>query len=321
MTTGQELHAAAAQGRWDPLYAFTTENIGGYLRTLGTVGPRVLTVAASGDHLLNAALLGGRDFELFDVNSRTAWWTELKLAALRVLPFDEFRTFFLREADGGGRLNRAALDVALFQRLLPRLSQGCRSFFLEQYRAAEGDGAALRNGPLFNNRYDSNARKETANLYLDDRRAYDTLKELVPHLRWRFRHCCVRSLAQAAASRRFDVILLSNIADYLPALFAEGPSPLRQFVAEVVAPLAGRLSERGQLAAAYVYGISGVDGAAARSEVDSADARASYFAPFGGRLRELSFAGVQPGTVDRLIMVGGAGELAEEEALKAGKDG
>ena len=50
------------------IYSFTTENISGYFNYLDFKNKNVLTVSASGDHIINAFYKGARSVTGFDIN-------------------------------------------------------------------------------------------------------------------------------------------------------------------------------------------------------------------------------------------------------------
>ena len=60
------------------IYSFTTENIAGYFEYLDFTNKNVLTVAASGDHIINAFYKGAEEVYGFDINYLALIFTELK---------------------------------------------------------------------------------------------------------------------------------------------------------------------------------------------------------------------------------------------------
>ena len=72
---------------------FTTENIAGYYKYLDFSNKNVLTVSASGDHIINAFYKGAQQVCGFDINYLSLLYTELKLVALLNLEYKEFLQF------------------------------------------------------------------------------------------------------------------------------------------------------------------------------------------------------------------------------------
>ena len=74
------------------IYMHSNENLKEYVSDLQ--GKRVLTVAASGDHLFSALLAGATSIDIFDVNKFTLMYVELRLYALKYLnPVDLIHFF------------------------------------------------------------------------------------------------------------------------------------------------------------------------------------------------------------------------------------
>jgi hypothetical protein len=75
------------------LYAFTTENIMEYLPMLKAEGKRCLTVAASGDHVINLLMAGAREVVCFDTVEAAGEITALKMQALADLKWKSAKHF------------------------------------------------------------------------------------------------------------------------------------------------------------------------------------------------------------------------------------
>ena len=80
------------------LYPFTNENIKGYYSKINFKNKNVLTVTASGDHALNALLLGANCVETFDSNPLAKYYSELKIAGIKTLSLEEFILFFYNKS-------------------------------------------------------------------------------------------------------------------------------------------------------------------------------------------------------------------------------
>jgi hypothetical protein len=292
--------------RWGKIYAFTTENIAGYLPLFGRLGPRVLCVCGSGDQLLNSLLFGGREFTLFDINREASFWLELKLAALKTLTLAEFRRFFLRFDQNSGRLSAQALNYETYAELRSQLPGPAGKFWEEAYRSASYKGSDLRNSSLFNNQYDENSLKLKSNLYLTDTRTYLKARTALQGSRIRFVESCVTELAGKLDRECFDAVFLSNIADYAESLFGT-KEPLSRFIKEAVLPLLEHLNRQGQMLAAYVYAVS-KDGAVNqhfRSEVDCPARRREVLAGLSRKTCEFCFPSVIKGAEDLAVVIDG----------------
>jgi hypothetical protein len=285
------------------LYAFTTENLGGYMERVVKRQGAVLCVAGSGDHLLNALFCGASRAAAFDLNPRALWWCELKLSAVHRLSLREYLDFFLRH-DSGGAPNPRALDRSVFDRLACGLSGPARDFFEECYRGSGGRGSCLRQSKIFNNRHDNNELKIGCNPYLQSEDAFLSLKEELSRGGVVLYSGSASDMVQRTGGETFDLILLSNIADYTHELYPDFSSPLQRFTDEVLRPLAGLLCPDGILCAAYLYSVDDQpQGAALHSQIDDAFLRQRLFSQAGFQYEELSFPSVMPGKKDAVILL------------------
>ena len=291
-------------GRDGQIYSFTTEHLRGYLPLLCRRGSSVLTVCGSGDQILNCALLGARHVAGFDLNIRALYWAELKIAAARRLGMTEFLEFFLLEEGCGGGKKSAALGYDRFLALAPDLSPACREFFERRYLDCRGCGAALRASPLFNLRHDVNFLKIRGNSYLQDPESFGELQDRLAGCSWRLFTACVTDVA-VRLNERYDLILLSNIADYAGGLFADDELCLGRFARRVIGPLGRHLNRGGIIAAAYIYARR--CGKCARREnhgrIDDPGLRTGALRLPGFSYSELSFPGMIAGEDDAVILL------------------
>jgi hypothetical protein len=268
--------------QWDQLYGFTTENLGGYL-PVRLNGRRALTVAGSGDHLINLALSGARQITTFDINIAALYWSELKNAAVCHLSREHFLQAFMRPG--------ILLEQAI-QMLASALTPAAADFFRAARRRY---GATLRESPLFNNAHDVPAQKLSSNPYLATDESYLRAREGLQSAEILFLHASAYQLAQSERGE-FDYILLSNIADYL----ARDNEALEKFVVEIVYPLHLRLSPGGLLGAAYLY-TPEIHGGAPRCAIDVPHRRAKALRRFS--VIESEFLSVSGIGLDRMVYV------------------
>ena len=79
---------------YSKIYAFTTENIAAYYSGIDFKDKRILTICSSGDHILNACLLGCKKIDCFDINIFTRYYMFLKFSAIKALSYQEYNVFF-----------------------------------------------------------------------------------------------------------------------------------------------------------------------------------------------------------------------------------
>ena len=283
------------------IYPFTTERLDLSLRALPLEDANVCTVNGSGDQLINLALLGSRKILSFDCNLYALFWAELKLAALKALAFEEFCAFFFIESSPRIKHSKV-LSPETYQQIRASLGAGARLFFDTLLLSGSTSGMEIRTGALFTRRRDSLELATRCNLYLQSERLYTLAKRSAIASEVRFLNCSAYDLA-GTLTEHFDVILLSNLADY--AHFASGSKvgALTYFVDNLVVPLFGKLRPGGILAAAYLYETSAAPRENYRSEIDVPQIRQAVFAKYFNQFFETSFPGVEPQTFDSLLMV------------------
>jgi hypothetical protein len=73
-----------------PTFDFTNENVAAYMPHLARGAKSGLVVAASGDHVINAAMNGVRDITAFDIDKYALKYTQKKLNDISLLSYNEF---------------------------------------------------------------------------------------------------------------------------------------------------------------------------------------------------------------------------------------
>jgi len=273
-------------GRYSKLYAFTTENIGGYYLQTSFLKKKVLTVCGSGDHVLNAILLGSNEIDTFDINILTYYFLKLKIAAVKTLSYTEFLDYFLLEN------NLSAMNYKLFQKMKKELESEILTFWEILYRDVEYDGRKLRNSSLFHNLYDTNEKKLMSNPYLK-KENFTKLKEKIDLSKVTFIESSLLNLKDKC-KKNYDLIFLSNISDYLNLMFSN--NLLENYREKIVAPLTRKLNRNGKLYFIYQYDIGNE-----RSIVDNIEEVKKIFL----NVRELSFPSVVgENKQDRILYIG-----------------
>jgi hypothetical protein len=80
------------------VYAFSTENLKEVdAPNINYINKSILGILGSGDHIINSIISGAKSYIGFDVSFLACFFTELKLAALKYLDYDEFINFYARE--------------------------------------------------------------------------------------------------------------------------------------------------------------------------------------------------------------------------------
>ena len=79
-----------APKEYQSTFLVTNEPIAQYYNIFPIKNGRVLTVASSGDHILQAVCNGANIIDAFDNNKIALYFTKLKIAAVKALNQDEF---------------------------------------------------------------------------------------------------------------------------------------------------------------------------------------------------------------------------------------
>ena len=162
------------------IYSFTTENISGYFEQLQFTNKDVLTVAASGDHIINSFYKGAKTAIGFDINYLALIFTELKLVALENLDYKEFMNFFMINDEDDIEKNQNALNYTIYiNKLRKYLLKSTAENWDILYQNFNNNGYDLRNSYIFNNKYDNNSVKISSNLYLKSEVEYNKAKERI----------------------------------------------------------------------------------------------------------------------------------------------
>jgi MoaA/NifB/PqqE/SkfB family radical SAM enzyme/dephospho-CoA kinase len=260
-------------GKFAPIYRFTTENLS-YLPILEIKGKKVLTVGGSYDHAIDLALLGAKTVENIDVNLCAKYYAQLKRKALLHLDFEVFKSFF---GD-----SPKVFDFKIYSLLKPFLdfeSNFFENFFEEIFNKFEHDGKKLFESSYFHNR--SNQDFLNHSLYLRNEENYLKARE---NLRKQEFIWHSQSILESDDIGSFDIILLSNIADYSHKMFT-GDNHAEIFKDKVVSPWLSHLEPNGKIMFAYVFDSQNILGSDKRNHFNNKDVRLSIY----GNLEGYSF--------------------------------
>jgi hypothetical protein len=254
--------------------SFSTENISGYLTSFDLQGKTILTVGSSGDHFINSYFYGAGDVVCFDVNIFEKYFSELKLAALRNLDFEQFKSFLFRSKE-----NSRVLAFDTYKKMKQELSLPAQRFFDGNYKAFK-TGAAIRESEIFNNLFDEPQKKISNNPYLSDIVNFEKAKRAIVDKELRWIVSDVQELA-SKISEKFDLIFLSNISDYSHLMF-KGHDYLFKYREFVVSPLLEKLSSDGTIVFAYIYDAENVFGSDKRNDINNSSLRRKIFSDISG---------------------------------------
>lgn len=243
------------------MYVFTTENLVDYIKKLKPENKNVLTITGSGDQLINLALMGTRKIDNFDVNQNAYFITQLKLAALQALSYEEFLDFFClydgEEISNAGTVyfqkkigeNDCAFSFKTYLQIKPYLDETSAFFWNLIYEDFQFDGKKLASSSLFYSGTRYNALKNNA--YLRDEESYLKARDMINNVQINYIECNLLEVHKL--SDIYDIMLFSNVYDYLIDEWYNVMSE-EEFVDYIESQASQRLSENGTIAVAYQYG-------------------------------------------------------------------
>lgn len=279
--------------RFNQIYSFTTERISGYM---SEVGENVLTVCGSGDHALNAILLGAKQITQFDLNLKALYWSELKFKALLEFSYTKFLEFFL------DREQSTVLDYQLYIALAEKLTVLSRTYFDQMYSFFNYDGQAFRNSVEFNLAYDLPKLKLFSNQYLLNENNYLILKEKLTKVKIVNICSTISNLSAFIEDQTYDSVFLSNLTDYAQLLYPKADDYLSKFVERDLSLLFQNLNSKAKVHAAYIYGVE-KSPLNPRALIDQPARRHKAFDLKGFDYQEIEFPGVMSGKNDAQIIL------------------
>lgn len=282
------------------IYSFTTENIAGYFEQLKFANKNVLTVVASGDHIINALYKDAKSIIGFDINYLALIFTELKLIALEELEYKEFLDFFMIDDENGIARNKKALDYDVYtSRLRNHLLESTAKNWDMLYQNFNNNGYDLRNSYVFNNKYDNNCLKINSNLYLKSELEYNKTKEKIKDKEIILINSNYMDIKfyDLPKLKNCDIILMSNISDYIKDLYEKKSGYLEQYIKDIIKIFK---NETNEIVCAYLYNIQNTK---YRSEIDNPILRKDIFNKLNITYIEKDFKSVMENCTDSVIII------------------
>ena len=212
------------------IYIRTNEALSIYYDKFKLDGAKVLTVAGSGDHILQAVYSGAKEVDAFDKNRFQIYLIKLKLAALKTLSQDEFAYFF------GFRDPSEIFDLNIYLKIREELDLDSLIFWDTLYQS----------GNLKNNK----SRFIFLQFFIDSRlrcfafdENYYVTRDNLERVDVRLHHATFHDfISKLSDSAKYDAVFMSNITDYFSN---EQFTTLTNFLDDKVQP---HLTEHGQVA-------------------------------------------------------------------------
>ncbi len=188
-----------------PTYLWSTENLTDYYSKLDFKEKDVLTVASSGDHAFNAFLVGAKSVETFDINRLQRYVQELKFTAVKALDHNTFMKYF------NTKDYHQLFSKEIYQQFRSQLPWDIRYFWDTLYGSFS---SCLIASELFLEEPCATYALYSRNPYTN-KEQYQKAKECFKEKEIPFVESDLLSLPKVRSLKMYDIILLSNIAQYV----------------------------------------------------------------------------------------------------------
>lgn len=254
-------------GQFAPIYRFTTENLE-YLQFLPVKNKEVLTVGGSYDHCIDLALLEAKSVENIDLNICAKYYAQLKNTALLYLDYNTFKEF-LGNSDN-------IFNIQIFNQIKTLLPLEVELFFTQMLTKFNNNGQKMITSQYFHNRNHQDSL--SLSLYLKNETHYLLAKESIKkhQFLWHTQDInCHTNLKQ------YDLILLSNIADYSHKIFDNNNHTV-DFRDKIVLPLTKHLKPNGTIMFAYVFDALNILNSDKRNHFNLSEVRTKLYGNIPG---------------------------------------
>ena len=229
------------------LYSMTTENISDFINQYDLKNKRVLTVAGSGDQRLNCLLRGASEVICFDVNPLAELQLRLKNTAIKELSHEDFLKFFGVRKAKANKNNSNMLDKEIYSKLRGYLDEDVSLFYdfvIRKFRA-NPVGKVYTD---FESDYSYKRMKKVSNYVSKDN--YMRMPEIIDGREINFLNANVFDLPDMLYGEKFDMILLSNISDYIHYFYGNDHMVMYK---EIIDRLVDNLYDGGIIQVGYIY--------------------------------------------------------------------
>ncbi|MBE5735767.1 MAG: DUF3419 family protein [Clostridiales bacterium] len=194
----------------DRCYITSNEYLCAFMHKKDFEGKRVATVGSSGDQLLNALYLGAKDVTLIDANKFTRAFTEYKMAMIKNLSYDEFISILQAP-------QLKLFSLSLYRRISQDLSRPAQEFWDRLFLEYDKDSFTA-NPTSFYSELIQDSAMIGGSAFTNTEEAYNHLQDVLHKGDYQVDYITADVFEfDNKLKGKFDVILLSNIYDYVPA--------------------------------------------------------------------------------------------------------
>lgn len=235
-----------AFGPFSRIYSMTTENILEFINSVDCQGKNVLTVTGSGDQAMNVILNGAKNITCFDINPITFCHLELKKEAIKALSLEEFIRFFNLDKRAN---DYSFLDKNLFEKVAKNLDSITLDVFNYLYSSFDDTNDLYKN-IYYRFDYDYEHLKNMSNYLTKDN--YNKLSNILNNGEYNINYIesDFMDLHNLLNGKKYDLILLSNISDYIDWMYIN--RPLDNYYNDII-KLTDNLNPNGIMQVGYIY--------------------------------------------------------------------
>ena len=249
-------NSPTGESMFNAIYPMTTENQSGYYRYVD-VFSKVLCVGGSGDHALNCIYHGANEVSMFDINSMTYYLFNLKVGLLRS-DYSTFVDFFTIDSLDWRAHSNEFFNRGIYLDFRAYLDEDTQTFWDKFYSECELRGKTPQTSGLFRPIKYSRDILMTVNDYLSSEEAFLALRERYARVKPKiiFYHTGIVNLFNYIPGKeKFNLILFSNISDYLAQAFnvSDDNRCLELFNNFINTKVMPSLAFVGQVFFAYIY--------------------------------------------------------------------
>lgn len=228
--------------KYSKIYTMTTENIYEFINHYNLENKDVLTVMGSGDHALNSYLLGAKTVTCFDINPLAQIMYDLKRNIILNYDLNDFLDFFdIKNYDYISNIDK--FDKNIIKELKNKLNNNTYEFFNYFYTHR-----MYFDDIFYHFNYDLNTLSNM-NGYLNED-SYDYLKDILNNKDINFIESNIIDLKNKLLNKKYDLILLSNISDYIYMIY---PNNSLNNYYNLIMDLVDNLNNYGIIEVGYLY--------------------------------------------------------------------